>query len=43
MTYDEKQLYAREVTWLCCRRTVFATAPYRGCLACGLMKAAARE
>lgn len=34
MTYDDRQLFARLVTWLCCRRTVYATDPNRGCLVC---------
>ena len=34
ISYDDKQLNAREVTWLCCRHTVFATNPNMGCLTC---------
>lgn len=34
MSYDDKQINARLVTWLCCRQAVFATAPEKGCIAC---------
>jgi hypothetical protein len=34
MSYDERQLLAVLVTWLCCRRTVYATNPTIGCLRC---------
>ncbi len=33
-TYDEHQAAAVEVSWRCCRRTVFATNPAMGCLRC---------
>lgn len=32
--YDDYQAGAVMVTWLCCRRTVYATNPDRGCLRC---------
>lgn len=38
-SYDEKQIEAREVTWPCCGRTVFSTAPEKGCLVCGYLQA----
>lgn len=34
MTYDQLQEGAVEITWLCCRRTVFSTHPDTGCAAC---------
>jgi hypothetical protein len=34
MSYDERQIRAVLVTWLCCRRTVYATNPDGGCLKC---------
>ncbi len=34
LTYDEKQLSAIEVSWLCCRRTVYATHPQSRCAVC---------
>jgi hypothetical protein len=33
-SYDEIQIHAVLVTWLCCRRTVYATHPERGCARC---------
>jgi hypothetical protein len=33
-SYDEKQIEAIEVSWLCCKRTVYATNPKVGCLSC---------
>ena len=33
-SYDDHQLGAVLVTWLCCRRTVFATNPAAGCGLC---------
>jgi hypothetical protein len=33
-SYDDRQLAARLVTWLCCRRTVYAVDPDRGCFTC---------
>lgn len=33
-SYDDKQLGARLVSWLCCKRTYWATDPSRGCLVC---------
>lgn len=34
-TYDDKQLAARWLSWLCCRREVIATDPnHRGCASC---------
>ena len=33
-SYDDKQLGAVLLSWLCCRRTVYATAPEIGCLTC---------
>jgi hypothetical protein len=33
-SYDEHQMQAREVSYLCCRRWVFATKPEIGCLSC---------
>lgn len=33
-TYDRIQREARLVTWLCCRRSVFATHPDSGCVYC---------
>ena len=33
-TYDQHQLDAVLVTWLCCKRTVYATNPAVGCLVC---------
>ena len=33
--YDQIQLDARWLSWLCCRRTVIATNPnHRGCASC---------
>lgn len=34
VTYDELQAAARLVSWICCRRTVYATHPERGCYRC---------
>ena len=35
MSYDAKQIGAREVCWLCCKRPVYATNPHlRGCVSC---------
>ena len=34
MSYDDRQRQARLVTWLCCRRTVYAVNPDHGCCAC---------
>jgi len=33
-SYDDHQIEAVLVTWLCCRRTVYATNPQAGCLSC---------
>lgn len=33
-SYDMKQINAVLVTWLCCRRTVYATNPAIGCIQC---------
>lgn len=33
-TYDDRQLAAALVTWLCCHRTVYATHPEHGCGHC---------
>lgn len=33
-SYDDHQINAREVSYLCCRRTVYATNPNVGCIAC---------
>jgi hypothetical protein len=33
-SYDDVQRDAREVSWLCCKRTVFATHPAKGCGMC---------
>jgi hypothetical protein len=35
MSYDDRQVAARLVTWLCCRRTVYAVHPHSGCGRCG--------
>jgi len=34
MTYDERQLRAVLVVWLCCRREFYSTHPEFGCVAC---------
>lgn len=34
MSWDDMNLAAKLVTWLCCGRTVWATHPDRGCLTC---------
>jgi hypothetical protein len=34
ISYDDRQREARLVTWLCCRRTVYAVDPAKGCCAC---------
>lgn len=33
-SYDDKQIEAIHLCWLCCRREVFATNPAIGCLTC---------
>ncbi len=33
-SYDDKQLGAVLISWLCCRRTVYATNPAIGCIQC---------
>jgi hypothetical protein len=33
-SYDDRQLGAVLVSWLCCRRTVYATNPAMGCFGC---------
>ena len=33
-SYDDRQLAARLVTWLCCKRTVYAVKPEHGCVRC---------
>jgi hypothetical protein len=33
-SYDDRQLAGVEISWTCCRRTVYATHPERGCLQC---------
>jgi hypothetical protein len=32
MSYDDRQITAREVSYRCCRRTYYATRPERGCV-----------
>jgi DNA-directed RNA polymerase subunit N (RpoN/RPB10) len=34
-SYDDHQLAAVWISWLCCRRTVIATNPNLGCFTCG--------
>ena len=34
MSWDDMNLQARLLTWLCCRRTVYATHPEKGCAQC---------
>lgn len=34
VSYDDRLLAARLVSWVCCRRTVWATRPELGCLTC---------
>ena len=34
-SYDDRQFQAHLVTWLCCRRTVYAVTPGHGCGTCG--------
>jgi hypothetical protein len=34
MSWDDRMLAARLVSWLCCRQTYYATRPENGCIRC---------